>query len=148
MIKQIKKVMAFGTFDILHQGHKYFLQQAKKYGNYLIVIIARDKTVKQVKGKLPDTQEKQRKQAIIKLNLADKVALGNLKNKYVVIKKFKPDIICLGYDQKYFVSQLKNEIKKLKLNIKIIRLKPYKAHKYKTSIIKNAKIKKIQKEKT
>jgi len=35
--------------------------------------------------------------------LADRVVLGNLKNKYAIIKKFKPDIICLGYDQKYFI---------------------------------------------
>ena len=69
--------------------------------------------------------------------MADRVVLGNLKNKYAIIKKFKPDIICLGYDQKYFIDQLKDKIKKLELNIKIIRLKPYKAHIYKISIIKN-----------
>ena len=133
-------VMVFGTFGILHQGHKYFLQQAKKYGNYLIVVISRDATVKQVKGKSPDNNEKQRQQAIIKSNLADKVVFGNLKNKYAIIKKFKPDVICLGYDQRYFLSQLEDEIKKLKLNTKIIRLKSYKAHIYKTSIIKNIKL--------
>ena len=132
--------MVFGTFGILHQGHKYFLQQAKKYGNYLIVVISRDATVKQVKGKSPDNNEKQRQQAIIKSNLADKVVFGNLKNKYAIIKKFKPDVICLGYDQRYFLSQLEDEIKKLKLNTKIIRLKSYKAHIYKTSIIKNIKL--------
>jgi len=37
----------------------------------------------------------------------------------------------------YFIDQLKDKIKKLELNIKIIRLKPYKAHIYKISIIKN-----------
>ncbi|MEK7167070.1 MAG: adenylyltransferase/cytidyltransferase family protein [Patescibacteria group bacterium] len=129
--------MTFGTFDIFHQGHKYFLQQAKKYGDYLIVIIARDATVKQVKLNLPDKNEKQRQQIVIKSQLANKVVLGNLKDKYAVIKKFKPDIICLGYDQKYFVNQLQDKIKKLKLNTKIIRLRSYKPYKYKTSIIKN-----------
>lgn len=128
--------MVFGTFDILHPGHKYFLQQAKKYGDYLIAVIARDSTVKTVKGKLPEHREKQRLGAIIGLNLADKAVLGNKRDKYAVIRKYRPDVICLGYDQKYFVDQLKAEIKKLKLYIKIIRLKPYKPHKYKTSVIK------------
>ena len=133
----MKIIMTFGTFDIFHQGHKYFLQQAKKYGDYLIVIIARDATVKQVKLNLPDKNEKQRQQIVIKSQLANNVVLGNLKDKYAVIKKFKPDIICLGYDQKYFVNQLQDKIKKLKLNTKIIRLRSYKPYKYKTSIIKN-----------
>lgn len=131
--------MAFGTFDILHPGHINFLRQAKKYGN-LIVIIARDKTVKQVKGRLPKHGEKQRLEAIKGLNLADKAVLGGLGNKYAVIRKYKPEIIALGYDQIYFIDRLKDELKKLKLKIKIIRLKSFAPHKYKTSIIKNKKL--------
>ena len=44
------KIMTFGTFDIFHLGHKSFLKQAREFGNYLIVVIARDKTVKNIKG--------------------------------------------------------------------------------------------------
>jgi FAD synthetase len=133
-------VMAFGTFDLLHPGHKYFFKQAKKQGDYLIVIIARDSTVKEVKGKLPQHNEKQRQKAVIGLNLADKAVLGDRGiNKYAVIKKYRPEIICLGYDQIYFIDGLKDKVKEFKLKTKIIRLKPYQAHKYKTSIIKNEK---------
>lgn len=131
--------MAFGTFDLLHPGHKYFLRQAKKLGDYLIVIIARDRTVKKVKGKLPHHGEKQRQEAVMSLNLADKVILGDLIDKYGAIKKYRPGIIGLGYDQKYFVDELNNVMKNIKLDTKIIRLKPYQAHKYKSSIIKKIK---------
>ena len=48
----MKTVMAFGTFDLMHPGHEYFLRQAKKRGDYLIAVIARDSTVKKLKGKL------------------------------------------------------------------------------------------------
>ena len=125
----MKLVMAFGTFDLLHPGHINFLRQAKKYGG-LIVVIARDKTVRQVKGKLPRHTEKQRLKAVKRLNLAPRVVLGGKRDKYAVIKKYHPDIIALGYDQLYFTEQLKN------FNLKIIRLKAYKPNKYKTSILK------------
>ena len=132
--------MAFGTFDLLHPGHKYFLRQAKKQGDYLIVVIARDTTVKKIKGELPRQNEKQRLKAILSLNLADKVVLGDRGlNKYRVIEKYRPDIICLGYDQTSFIDGLKKKIGELKLKTKIIRLKPFQAHKYKTSIIKKIK---------
>ena len=131
----MKTVMVFGTFDLLHPGHVNFLQQAKKYGR-LTLIIARDKTVKRLKGKLPQHSEKQRLKATKGLELAAKVMLGSLTDKYAAIKKYQPDIICLGYDQIYFTDQLKDEIKKIKLKTKIIRLKPYRTNKYKTSIIK------------
>jgi len=130
----MKTVMAFGTFDILHPGHINFLNQAKRHGR-LIVVIARDETVKQVKGRLPKHSEKQRLKAILSLNLADIAVLGSLNDKYAAIKKYKPEVIALGYDQKYFVDQLEKELKKIKLKTKVVRLKAYKPNKYKTSII-------------
>lgn len=142
-----KTVMAFGTFDLLHPGHINFLKQAKKQGDCLIVIIARDSTVKCLKGKLPEHKEIERLKAINSLNLADMAVLGSLGDKYGVIRKYRPDIICLGYDQKHFVEGLKLELKKFPPKAdqhragktKIIRLKPFKPNKYKTSIIKNEK---------
>lgn len=132
----MKTVMAFGTFDIFHPGHVSFLKQAKKYGK-LIIVIALDRTVKQVKSELPSHNEIKRQRAVKSSGLADKVILGNLIDKYASIKKYRPDIICLGYDQKFFVDGLKNELKKLKLNTKIIRSKPFQSKKYKSSILKD-----------
>ena len=121
----MKKVMVFGTFDVLHKGHLNFFEQARKYGDYLIVVVARDKTVKKIKGNPPRNNEKQRLMRIKKY--ANKSVLGYIRDKYKVIKNFKPDIICLGYDQK---ASLK-ELRKFKITIK--RLKSYKPNKYKSS---------------
>ena len=131
----MKTVMAFGTFDLLHPGHINFFNQAKKYGDCLIAIIARDSTVKRLKGKLPLHNEKQRLEAVKGLKLAAKVILGSLTDKYAVIKKYRPDLIALGYDQTHFTEELKEQINKLKLHTKVIRLKAFKPKKYKTSIL-------------
>ena len=132
-------VMAFGTFDLLHPGHKYFLRTAKKFGACLIVIIARDRTVKEVKGRMPYHSEKQRQRGVSGLKLANKVIIGSLTDKYAAIKKYRPNIICLGYDQTSFTNQLRAGLNKLKLKTKIIRLKPFRPRKYKTSILKHEK---------
>ena len=44
-----KKIMVFGTFDILYEGHISILEQVKMTGDYLLVVFAREKTVKEVK---------------------------------------------------------------------------------------------------
>lgn len=100
--------MAFGTFDILHPGHKFFLKKAKKLGDFLVVIIARDRTVKKVKNHAPFNTEDKRIRNLEKLGLADKISLGRIGNdKYAIIRSEKPDIIALGYDQKFFIDGLK-----------------------------------------
>ncbi|NCF74919.1 MAG: adenylyltransferase/cytidyltransferase family protein [Xanthomonadaceae bacterium] len=132
----LKKVMVFGTFDKFHPGHINFLKQAEQYGDYLIVVVARDITVKKLKGKAPKFSEKERQKEIIKSALADEVVLGKFKNKYKLIKYFRPDVICLGYDQKYLVDGLSGQLKKFGIkNVKIIRLKAYYPEKYKSSLI-------------
>lgn len=131
----LNTVMAFGTFDILHNGHENFFKQAREYGDYLIVVIARDKTVEQVKGKLPRNNETARLKAVRASGLADEAVLGSLTDKYAAIKKYKPDVVCLGYDQQVFTDNLKNKLAEYKLNAKIVRLKPYHPDKYKSSFI-------------
>lgn len=130
--------MAFGTFDHFHAGHENYLRQAKELGDQLIVIIARDQTVKQVKQNHPDHSEKQRLQAVEGCGIADKVVLGNKTDKYKVLKKHRPNIIALGYDQFAFTYRLQKAIIDLKLDAEIVRLKPYRPTVYKSSIIKNA----------
>jgi len=93
----MKKVMVFGTFDKLHKGHLSYFKQARRYGNFLVAVVARKKTVKKIKGKFPRDSEKTRLLNVKKY--ADKTVLGNLKDRYKVIKQFKPSTICLGYDQ-------------------------------------------------
>jgi len=125
----MKKIMVFGTFDALHPGHLNFFQQAKKLGGYLIVVVARDKTVKKVKRRLPHNSELDRRRLVSALRPVDSVLLGSPKSPMSLVKKIKPDIVCLGYDQRSFVPQLKTTFPKLR----IVRLRSYKPRYYKSS---------------
>lgn len=134
MKKANKKVMVFGTFDIFHKGHESFLKQARRKGDFVIAVVARDKTVSDVKKQKPTNSEQKRLRILENSGLADNVILGSLSDKYLVIKKYQPDVICLGYDQKAFIADLTKKLKKFCLGkTKIIRLKSYCPEKYKSS---------------
>lgn len=134
--------MAFGTFDIFHKGHQSYLSQAKKLGDFLIVVVARDKTVKEFKKQETSNKEQERLRILKSCKLTGNVILGNLKDKYAVIKKYRPDIIALGYDQKINLKELKNRLINFNLKPKIVRLKPFKPEKYKSSKLRRGHEKK------
>lgn len=129
--------MVFGTFDGLHRGHLNFFKQAKKISTnpFLIASIARDKNVLKIKKRLPFFDEKKRKKLVGNCVLVNKVVLGGVNNHIPHIKKENPDIIALGYDQRAYVNNLKQDLKNNNLETKVVRLKPYKEHIYKNSLI-------------
>src|SRR3989344_5032804 len=118
-------VMCFGTFDVLHEGHKFFLQQAKQQGDSLIVVLARDKTVVQVKGRMPTQPEQQRLACLQQHHSVDLAVLGNPGDKLQIVLAHKPDVLCLGYDQMIFTARLQEKLAALGLRPKIIRLPAY-----------------------
>lgn len=129
----MKKVIAFGTFDLVHPGHVHMLKEAKSYGDYLVVIIARDETVLKVKKHLPLHGENTRLEHVQNLGIADTVRLGNLGDKFAVIDEEKPDIVALGYDQKVPIDKLSAAVED---HVKIVRLSPFKPETYKSSKLK------------
>ncbi len=129
----MKKVMAFGSFDVLHKGHEYYLKEAKSYGDYLIVVVARDENIVKFKGKKPKHDENCRLEQVKKLDFVDNSFLGDKDDIFKVLEVHKPDVICLGYDQK--TIDIEN-LKKRDLKAEIVRIKPYKEHIYKSSKLK------------
>lgn len=132
----MKTVMIFGTFDLVHQGHIALLKQARGKGNQVIAVVGRDERVKQIKRNEPIHTERERKQLLEQIKLIDKVVLGDKKDVYKVIKRLKPDVILLGYDQTIFTEELQEKIQEFGLKTKIERAKPYKETKLKSSAIR------------
>jgi FAD synthetase len=114
------RVIATGTFDIIHPGHIRFLKEAKKLGDELIVIVAREKNVKH-KPK-PIIPEEQRRRVVESLKYVDKAILGDEEDMFKPIMELKPDIIALGHDQHFNEEWLKKELEKRGLNTKIVRI--------------------------
>lgn len=132
----MKTVMLFGTFDIVHQGHLDFFQQARKHGNYVIAVVARDVRAEEIKKKKLVHNEKERKKFLEAIRYLDKVVLGDKKDVYAMVKKMKPNTIVLGYDQYQFTEQLKEKIQEFGLKTKVVRAKAYKQENFKTSHIR------------
>jgi len=99
MLSPPRRVLAAGVFDYFHKGHQFFLQEAKTFGDELIVIIARDINVLRIKGFSPSFSECHRLKVVQKSALADEVLLGDEKNLLCSVEKISPDILILGYDQ-------------------------------------------------
>ncbi len=94
-----KKVLVCGVFDLLHLGHLHFFKQAKRFGNHLTVLVARDSTVRKAKKQPAFFRERERMELISSLRMVDRVVLGDKKSLYNGVLKAKPDVLVLGYDQ-------------------------------------------------
>ena len=132
----MKTVLCAGTFDIIHPGHLYYLSEAKKFGDRLVVVVARDSTSQKIKGKTPIHNEIERIEAIRSLSIVDKAILGKERNIFEIVKEIKPDVICLGYDQRVSKEELERELNLIGINAEIFRLPAHKPHIYKSSKMK------------
>jgi len=127
--KKGKVVLASGTFDLLHLGHVKFLEEAKKAGGpnaKLVVIVARDSTVKKRKGRAPIIPEDQRRALIEALKVVDEALLGyedfNIER---TIEKIKPDIIAVGHDQTGIEREVRRFIEEKGLKIEVVRIRKF-----------------------
>ncbi len=129
-----KKVMTFGTFDLFHPGHLHYLSEAKKLGDYLITVVARDSTVTHLKWKKPRESEDIRSKKVRDSGLVDEVILGSETNHYAVIWEKKPEVLCFWYDQRSFNNaDLQLYLQKNNLNPEIITLTAFEPEKWKSS---------------
>jgi FAD synthetase len=116
------RVLATGTFDILHPGHILYLKKARELGDELFVIVSRDSMIKH-KSK-PILPEQQRLQVIKALEVVDYAELGSERDIFEPLTLIKPDIVALGFDQYFDENKLKEDLEKRHIHAKVVRL-PY-----------------------
>jgi len=104
------RVMAGGTFDILHLGHLHYLQEAKSLGDELVVVVACDKTVREHKHE-PLMNEEVRREMVGALKPVDQAVVGSEEDKFETVEEVEPDVIALGYDQRHEEEKLKKGLR-------------------------------------
>jgi len=121
-----KKIMIAGTFDIIHPGHLFLINEAAKLGD-VYVIVATDKNRERYTGEPPIVPEEQRLEVVRGLKNVKDARLGRRDNNTLkTVEEINPDMILLGPDQRYDINELKEGLKQLKLDhIEVRRLKEY-----------------------
>jgi FAD synthetase len=114
------RVVATGTFDIIHPGHLFYLTGSKALGDELVVIVAREHNVRHKPQ--PIIPEAQRLAMVLGLKPVDHAVLGDLHDKFRPIRELKPDIITIGFNQRFTPETLEAELKAEGLDIPVIRI--------------------------
>ena len=92
-----ERVVAQGTFDLLHPGHLHYLREAADLGTECHVIIARRENVTHKEP--PVLPDEQRREMVAALDPVDEAHLGHLEDFFIPIERIGPDCILLGHDQ-------------------------------------------------
>ncbi len=134
----MKRALVFGTFDIIHRGHISFLRQARRRGRWLIVSVARDSFIREMKDRDPVHTEQERITQLLETGLVDEAYLADTQiGTYTTVKRARPDVICFGHDQEALRENLQQWLDRNGLTIPTHTLKSHKAHLYKSSKIRH-----------
>ena len=114
------RVLATGTFEILHPGHLYFFEQARQYGDELYVLVSRSENVRH-KPK-PVISDEQRCQMVGALRCVDHAFLGDKTDMMKPIREIRPDVIVLGFDQYFDEEKLRLKLAENGISAEIVRL--------------------------
>ncbi len=118
----MKKVLVGGVFNLIHKGHEFFLRKSKEYGDYLIVVVASNRTAYLTK-KYPILDQRTRKKNLEATGIADKVVIGDEIDFMKVVRREKPNVIVLGHDQKMSEKELGVMLTREGIDCEVVRIK-------------------------
>lgn len=95
----MKKIITYGTFDLLHYGHINLLQRAKALGDYLIVALSTDEFNTNMKGKVTYFSYEERRRLLESIRYVDLVIPEeSWEQKINDVKEFRVDTLVMGSD--------------------------------------------------
>nr|WP_321350229.1 adenylyltransferase/cytidyltransferase family protein [uncultured Methanoregula sp.] len=115
-----RRIVATGTFDILHPGHLYYLEESKKLGDELFVIVARDANVKHKPH--PIIPEEHRLRMVAALKPVDHAILGDKTDMFRPIEEISPEIITIGFNQMFNETNLEEQLRARNLAPRVVRI--------------------------
>lgn len=132
--RKFDHVMCFGTFDIFHPGHIFYLSEAQKFAPNMTVVIARDHRVFSWKWRDPVHDEMSRLNNVQNEFPDARVILGDESDIYAPIRLWQPDILAFGYDQRV----PEERIRELFPTVEIVRIGGYEIDTWKSSILRQS----------
>ncbi|WP_069806562.1 DUF357 domain-containing protein [Vulcanisaeta thermophila] len=119
------KVFVAGTFEILHPGHITYLRAAWELGR-VVAVVARDSTVRRIKGRDTIIPENQRLEVLSSIAYVHRARLGYEDDMFRVVEEERPDIILLGPNQPFDEDKLRGELMRRELgNVQVLRFRDY-----------------------
>ena len=134
-------VLAFGTFDLLHPGHEFFLSEARKLGDRLLVSMPADADVMYLKRKPPGHTFSVRSAAVKETGLVDDIFASDppeAHGTFSLVERAAPDIIALGYDQQALGTALEEWKTRYQKSVELVTLPAYQPERYKTSLLRKS----------
>jgi FAD synthetase len=112
------RVVAQGTFDILHPGHLHYLQEAAAIGELHVIIARRANVTHKARPILADEQ---RRDMVDALACVHEARLGHLEDIFVPIEEIRPDVILLGHDQHHDEASIEHALEERGLDCEVRR---------------------------
>ena len=138
-MKELTHVLAFGAFDPLHEGHRFFLEQASGLGDYLTVVVASDAQIASLKHHDPYQEQTHRMNVVRELPFVDEVVLGDDSiGSYEVLSRIDFAVLAVGYDQRPDDATIADILKGVgKDKVRLVRLDSFEPGLYKSSNMKS-----------
>ena len=116
------RVIAQGTFDLLHPGHVHYLEEAATMGDELHVIVARRENVTHKEP--PILSNRQRRDMVAALDAVDHARIGHDEDIFVPVADIDPDVIVLGHDQHHDEAGIERELASRGIDCEVRRAGP------------------------
>jgi cytidyltransferase-like protein len=120
--RSIRVVFIGGGFEIIHPGHVYTIDRARRLGDVLVAVVARDGTIRRRKGREPVAAEGERVALLSSLRQVDAAILGVQGDIYRTLERVRPDVVALGYDQHHAEAEIVAEAARRGMKLKVVRL--------------------------
>jgi cytidyltransferase-like protein len=122
--------IVFGVFDGLHEGHRFFLTQAKKLCEKLVVVLTPSETSKLLKGRSPHFSYEEREKELLKFDQSLEIVPADTEpGAWKIFRDRAFDRVILGYDQSGIAKELE------KMSMPFIVLDAHRPETYKSSLL-------------